>query len=489
MSVRCTRRYYSDVVTSQDSGSLSRALAVLPRPHETKRKVCTSFQRSSRKYLVPYDTRQTSRGETESSLLFDNNKTRKGKFVLPAMTLPRCFFFAACLLVLGGSSVFQSSGSDVLAFSATQRTRTGIVSKTRHTPLTAAAAAAAAAAASTPTTSAEQNSLDDHHEKTLSEPPCYWKPTWEKSRWQRRIHLEDVRVGQKLQGTITQELLDGRTGPKLFFEVGVGRTDSKGNWTIVNAMLRLNRAKESVTKKRAARLRKKESVELWVSRIQKDCTRLEVCLDEEEAMEKYQSAEPKIPVSSLSKGTEVKGKIVRILPYGVMVDVGANRHGLLHIKKVRQLYGKYIDKEKGLTESGLERGANVRLCVESIDKRRLSLDFTEDVKSEAQAELEAEAKAELEAASLTTDSPMSKEVDDSSVESEDESSSMSEQELAEWAAFASAGDNEVVVDAGSQDSTDEDVDDDDEEEEEDEDEYDEYDEERDIEDSLGLGFY
>ncbi len=298
----------------------------------------------------------------------------------------------------------------------------------------------------------------DESSKTLSESPCFWKPTWNKGKWQRRIHIQDLRVGQKLQGNFVQELLEGKTGPKLFFEVGVGRTDSTGRWSIVNGMLRLDRAKQSVTKKRASRLRQKEAVEVWVSRVQAGCGRLEVCLSEDD-VDRYQD-EPKIPITSLCVGQELRGRVVRILPYGVMVDVGANRLGLLHIGKVRALYGKFIDKEKGLTEAGLERGAQVRLCVEAVEKRRLSLDFTEDVKSEAKAELEANLSK------ATKSFPP--------VANQDQRSEMSAMQLDEWADFAQSSDSETAVMAYD---------------DSDEDDYDEYDEERDIEDSLGLGYY
>eukprot|EP00429_Kryptoperidinium_foliaceum_P070460 CAMPEP_0176061176 /NCGR_PEP_ID=MMETSP0120_2-20121206/30499_1 /TAXON_ID=160619 /ORGANISM="Kryptoperidinium foliaceum, Strain CCMP 1326" /LENGTH=364 /DNA_ID=CAMNT_0017394731 /DNA_START=159 /DNA_END=1253 /DNA_ORIENTATION=+ len=313
--------------------------------------------------------------------------------------------------------------------------------------------------------------------RTLSTEPCYWKPTWDKSRWQRRIHLDDLKVGQKLVGYAVEELLDGKTGPKMFFEVGVGRTDTRGRWNIVNGMLRMDRAKESVIRKRASRLRKKDSIELWVSRVQKGCGRLEVCLDEED-VRKYQG-ERKVPVSSLKKGDDMIGKVVRLHPYGVMVDVGANRLGLLHILKVRSLYGKFIDGEKGLIEAGLERGAKVRLSVESVEKRRLSLDFTDDVKKEAEVE-QAEKKSMPDEAETSATGPST--------------GGMSVDELEEWAAFASLGESrspdvqspiESKDEEKSQNAYEEDLDD----EGDDGDDYDDYDEERDIEDSLGLGYY
>jgi predicted RNA-binding protein with RPS1 domain len=292
-------------------------------------------------------------------------------------------------------------------------------------------------------------------ERTQVEEPCFWKPTWSKSLWQRRIHLDDLKVGQRLKGTIVQELLDGKTGPKLFLEVGAGRTDSDGKWIIVFAMTRLSRAKDSVIRKRTSRLKTKESIDVWISRVQKECGRLEVCLSKEE-LEKY-AATPKRQVTSLQEGEEVLGKVVRVEKYGVFIDAGANRLGLLHILKVRKLYGKFIDGEKGLIEAGLERGAKVRLCVESVEKRRLSLDFTDDVKRESTSALEA-TSAESKTLPL---------IENRYTKSETEEKSDFPQLLTTMPVDADVLDEQEYQDDGDGD----------------------YDEDRDIEDSLGLGFY
>jgi predicted RNA-binding protein with RPS1 domain len=297
--------------------------------------------------------------------------------------------------------------------------------------------------------------------------PCMWRPTYKGGRWHERINLEDLKVGQNLTGYVVEELLGGKTGPKIFFECGVGRKNNGvgkySKWNIVNGMLRLNREKIAVTKKRATRLRKKEKVELYVSRVQPGCGRLEVCLDPEDV--KVYKGKPKVPVTSLKVDQEVKGEIVKLLPYGVMVDVGANRLGLLHIQKVADLYEKYVDKEKGLFNFGLERGAKVRLKVAAIEERRISLDFTNDVKEQAK-----EARA-----------PKSKEIPVEVIAPQSQKDvDMSEEELASWAAY-SAGEetsketNQEVIEENEED-----------EEEEDDDDYDE---DKDIEDAMGLGTY
>ena len=293
---------------------------------------------------------------------------------------------------------------------------------------------------------------------TVHVTPSFWRPKPQYSRYCERVQLKDLKVGQQLSGHIVGELLEARTGPKLFFECGVGSTNSKGEWRMVNGMLRLDRSKLSVAKKRAARIRKKDRVDLYVSRIQAECGRLEVCADLEN-VKKYKS-QGKVSVSSLKPGQEVIGEVVKLHPYGVMVNVGANRLGLLHIQKVADLYDRYIHKEQGLEKFGLERGARIKLVVSSNEKKRLALDFTDSVKEEAAEERAAE----------------------ESKQSQAESSGMSVEELASWGEFASKEpeSKKEVVEADEDDEDDDDEDDED---------YDDYDEQRDIEDQLGLGGY
>jgi predicted RNA-binding protein with RPS1 domain len=293
----------------------------------------------------------------------------------------------------------------------------------------------------------------------------FWMPKGKKSWWVEKKNLNDLNVGDELYGHVVEELINGKTGPKLYFDCGVGRTDKKGNWHIVNGMMRLDRSKASVARKRAARFRSKDRVPLYVSRIQKECGRLEVCATPEEA-EKYSQDKPKIPVTSLQSGQEVKGTIYKLLPYGAIVDVEANRRGLLHITKVASLYGRYIDKEKGLVQAGIERGARVRLMVESVNDKRLFLDFTPDVKEEAERELK------------QSSTPASNNKDDESLSS---SSSVVLQDWAEYANQQTSSEIETQKNSANDDNDEYDVD-----EELDDDEYDE---DSDIEEALGLDTY
>mmetsp|Transcript_16795 Transcript_16795/g.26201 ORF Transcript_16795/g.26201 Transcript_16795/m.26201 type:complete len:368 (+) Transcript_16795:106-1209(+) len=285
--------------------------------------------------------------------------------------------------------------------------------------------------------------------------------------WKPRIDIRDLKIGQRLFCTkLRNELLDGKTGPKLFYECGVGQMDSNGKWQVINGMLRLGKAgmKSSVVKKKKSRLKAKADdvsglIPLYVSRVHLANGKFEVSTEIPD-MDKGQRE--KIPASSLQPGQELIGTVKKVKPYGVFVDVGASRNGLLHISTVAELFGCYVNKEKGLTgECGLERGAKIQVAVQSNVNKRLALDFTQNVKDELAREREREAEAKLQA-------EKEKEKLNTKVVVE-----IADVEANMWAQFAAA--------PGYVEEEDKEVDYDY--------DYSRYDEERDIEDSLGLDSY
>ena len=71
---------------------------------------------------------------------------------------------------------------------------------------------------------------------------------------------QELKPGQELEAfAVMQDLLDGKTGPKLFLDCGVGRCRDGKNWKIQTAMLRIGGRgyKRSAAVKKTARLRKK----------------------------------------------------------------------------------------------------------------------------------------------------------------------------------------------------------------------------------------
>lgn len=246
----------------------------------------------------------------------------------------------------------------------------------------------------------------------------------------------------------------------VFLECGIGRKNNKGKWSIVNGMMQLGKRgmKDSVARKKITKLPSDQLFEVYVSKINLDHGSLEVCLNREDALEKEQTRKEIIPASSLNPGQELTGQVKNVTPYGVFIDVGANRNGLLHIKNIAKYQNSYVNKEEGLKKIGLGRGAWVSVLVVSNEGKRLELDLT---------------PKEEDSNEDTTK--------DDSADNIDNNTGMSEDEALAWAAFA-AGENNQANDAdadeaamwaayGSDDG----------------DQEDDFDEDKDIEDSLGIG--
>ena len=317
-------------------------------------------------------------------------------------------------------------------------------------------------------------------------PPCFWRlPT---GAWEKRLNVDDLSIGQKLTGVLVQELLDAKTGPKVWFDCGVGRIED-GSWKIVTGMHRIRERKESVLVKKVARLRKKrDGTDLWVSRIYQANRMFEVVTREEDVPTTTLAV---ISASSLQPKQEMIGKVVRIEPYGVFVDVGANRDGLLHIQKVADLFGTYIDKEEGLVEAGLEKGAKIRVVVADNKGKRLFLDFPDDVKADAEKERAERAQSKQR----TPGRGKMNEPDNAAL-----SGVLSEEEAEAWITFATDDSQSIASISSSAEAdvyaeeaaawalhaaADNDVKDD----EDDDDYYEDDDEDRNIEDALGIGMY
>lgn len=132
--------------------------------------------------------------------------------------------------------------------------------------------------------------------------------------------------------------------------------------------------KTSLARKKAQKLPPDNMIEVYVSRIKIDEGALEVCLNRDEALEKG-SMGSKIPASSLKLGDVLTGIVKNVTPYGVFVDVNANRNGLLHISKVAKQQDAYVSKEDGLKKLGLDRGSPVNVVVISNDRKRLEFDL------------------------------------------------------------------------------------------------------------------
>ncbi|KAL7530804.1 hypothetical protein ACHAWF_003517 [Thalassiosira exigua] len=318
--------------------------------------------------------------------------------------------------------------------------------------------------------------VSEQDKKRTSSGECYYRRI--DGSWKPRKDINSLFIGERLFATRLPEsdIVNGKTGPKVFFECGVGRKTGKGKWKIVNGMARLGRRgmKPSVVRKKIMKMPHDSLIEVYVSRIRLEQGKFEVCLSREDALE-IGSQEGKIPASKLKAGDELTGIVKRVVPYGVFVDVNANRNGLVHISKVANQQNAFIAKEEGLKRIGLKQGTPVSVIVLSNEKKRLELDLAPDIEESPSTSISNVSEEEAAAAAAYgTD------------EGSDGDNTASEDEAAMWAAYGTEeggdGDNAISEDEAALWAAYADSDGSDEE-----DDYD--DEDTDIEDALGIGYY
>eukprot|EP00985_Skeletonema_marinoi_P019590 scaffold11309_cov122-Skeletonema_marinoi.AAC.2 len=271
------------------------------------------------------------------------------------------------------------------------------------------------------TATATSNDVSDSKKSKSGE--CYYKRI--DGSWKPRKELSSLFVGERLFATRLPkcDLLDGKTGPKLFFECGVGKK-TRGEW-----------------KRRL------------------DHGSFEVCLSREEALSSYKKE--KVSASKLMPGEQLSGVVRDVRPYGVFVDVGANRKGLIHISTVAKSQDCYINKEEGLKSAGFARGSPVQVVVLNNEKKRLEFDLY----------VPEEEPIPDESSDETTTIELKSEEDEEALAwgayNNEPTKEISTVEADMWAAYAANESNNA--------------------EEDDDDDY--YDEDEDIEDALGIGSY
>ncbi|KAL7465023.1 hypothetical protein ACHAXS_005351 [Conticribra weissflogii] len=369
--------------------------------------------------------------------------TRRGTFLPPVGLRFQLTAFLLTTCIIG-----------IFSFQQTQ------LSVRQHTPSTLGPVWASVEDSSVSTSeSAAVLAKDESNSK-----PCYYKRI--DGSWKPRKELQNLFIGERLFGRRLAEcdLLNGKSGPKVFFECGIGKKNSQGKWSIVNGMLRLGKRgmKDSVVRKKMQKLPSDDLIEVYVSKISLDHGSFEVCLTKEDALERS-SRKKKIPASSFKPGQELTGQVTTLTPYGVFVDVGANRNGLLHIKNIARYQNKFVNREEGLKKIGLSRGTWVSVVVLNNENKRLELDLTpkvEDVDEQesvvVSSDNETNSTYEIsEEEALAWASYGTRESNDGM------QYGVSDEEAAMWAAYGSGN----------------------------EDDGDDYDEDRDIEDSLGIGYY
>lgn len=121
-----------------------------------------------------------------------------------------------------------------------------------------------------------------------------------------------------------------------------------------------------------------DEVTVWVTEVHPDERRVSLTMVEP----------PDVTWEQLREGEIYSGKVTRIEQYGVFVDIGAKRPGLLH---VREMSAGYVEHPSELVSVGDE----IEVKLQRLDRRRQRIDLTrQGLEEEAVQEQQAEEAVE-----------------------------------------------------------------------------------------------
>jgi len=122
--------------------------------------------------------------------------------------------------------------------------------------------------------------------------------------------LADLKPGQKLAGHVSKVELFGA-----FIDVGVGHP----------GLVHISKLQRGKVNRVEDQVKEGDQVEVWVEKVDPAGGRLEL------TMVKPQSLQWK----DVRPGMSLQGEVVRIEKFGVFVDIGAGRPGLVHVSEMR----------------------------------------------------------------------------------------------------------------------------------------------------------
>jgi small subunit ribosomal protein S1 len=160
---------------------------------------------------------------------------------------------------------------------------------------------------------------------------------------QKPTSIEEIQPKMYLQGTITRTELYGA-----FVDVGLER----------NGLMHISRLATGRVKKVTDVVNVGDEVSVWVQSVDPDRGRIALTMVEP----------PDVEWRELEAGQAFYGKVVRMERYGVFVDIGAERPGLLHVREM----GTYVRNPEDITRMG----ETIQVTVRSVDRRKRQIDFT-----------------------------------------------------------------------------------------------------------------
>lgn len=158
------------------------------------------------------------------------------------------------------------------------------------------------------------------------------------------ITLDDIEHKMELKGVVKKIDLAGA-----LIDVGLEQ----------EALLHISQIKAGHVNNVSDFLAEEQDVIVWVRKVDKERGRVMVTMIKP----------PAVSWGELSEGQVHTGEVVRIEKFGVFVDIGAERPGLVHIS---ELSNKYVEKP----EDVVQKGQDVEVKVIGVNRRKRQIDLS-----------------------------------------------------------------------------------------------------------------
>ena len=159
---------------------------------------------------------------------------------------------------------------------------------------------------------------------------------------QQPTSIEELQPKMQLQGTVTRTELYGA-----FVDVGVD----------YDGLIHISRLATGRVRKVTDVVNVGDKVSVWVQSIDPDRGRIALTMVEPPDLEWHE----------IEVGQVYEGQVVRVERYGVFVDIGAERPGLLHVREM----GSYVRRP----EEVARMGDTIRVDIRAVDPRKRQIDL------------------------------------------------------------------------------------------------------------------
>lgn len=143
--------------------------------------------------------------------------------------------------------------------------------------------------------------------------------------------IDELASGMELKGTVKRIELFGA-----FVDIGVGH----------DALLHISQLGRPNVRNVEDVVKVGEEITVYVLRVEKDTGRIALSLEQPPAM----------PWDNITEGSVVTGKVVRLEKFGVFVDIGAERPGMIHVS---ELASGYVNSPSDVVKVGDEVQARI----------------------------------------------------------------------------------------------------------------------------------